>query len=80
MHKNSSSRSLLCDSFALKPKHRGGAKLCVANFSSGESIGLAKFSNQSKNSSLFSEEKLHLIKVEVSLVDIQVNLRGKQVI
>ena len=51
------------------------AKLCLAKLLSGETIR-----HQTKNSSLSPDEKFRPIKVKVSLVGVQMNLRGKKVI
>ena len=45
------------------------------NYSSGEI-----FRHQTKNSSLSPDEKFRPVKVKVSLVEVQMNLRGKKVI
>ena len=47
---------------------------------SGETIRRAKFSSLKENSSLSPDEKFRPIKVKVSLVEVQMNLRGKEVV
>ena len=55
------------------------AKVCQAKLS-GKLFFRRNSRRQTKNSSLSPEEKFRLIEVKVSLIEVQMNLRGKQVI
>ena len=56
------------------------AKLFRAKFSSGETIRRAKLSSLNENFVTFARRKFCPVKVKVSLVEVQMNLRGKKVI
>ena len=56
------------------------AKLCRAKLSSGETIRRAKLLSLSEKFVTFARQKFHPIIVKVSLVEVEMNLRGKEVI
>ena len=63
-----------------QPQYLNGKNFVRQNFSRAKLFGGRNFRYQTKNSSLSPNENFRPIKVKVSLVELQVNLKGQQVV